>query len=118
MKTTDFHNIWAMCNNHVNCNDFYVVNGFLFKNNLLCIPRTSLRESLIKELQSHGLAGHFGMDKTLQLLNDRYYWPQLQKDVNKYVKYCFTCQTTKGHKQKILDYTLLSEFQKIFGRIS
>lgn len=103
----DFHDIWTSCKDHVNCNDFHILNGFLFKNNLLCIPRTSLRESLIKELHSNGLAGHFGMDKTLQLLSDRYYWPQLRKDVNKYIKHCFTCQTAKGHKQNTGLYTPL-----------
>lgn len=88
-----------MCNSHVNVKDFYLVDGFLFKNNILCIPRTSLKEALIKELYSNDLASHFGMDKTWQLLNDRYFWPQLQKDVTKYIKHYFVCQTEKGQQQ-------------------
>lgn len=62
-----------MCSSRVNCKDFHLVDEFLFKNNLLCILRTSLEEVLIKELHGNGIAGHFGMDKTWQLLNDRYF---------------------------------------------
>ena len=92
----DFGQIWSLCVDHVNCNDFHLTNDFLFKNNLLCIPRTSLREALIKELHSNGLAGHFGIDKTYQLLSDRFYMTQLRRDVTKTLKHCFTCQTAKG----------------------
>ena len=83
-----------MCVDHVNCNDFHFTIKFIFKNNILCIPRTSLREALIKTLHRNGLAGHFVIDKTYQLLNERYYWPQLLRDATKFVKHCFTCQGT------------------------
>ena len=41
----DFGQVWFFCVDHVNCDDFHVTNDFIFKNNLLCIPRTSLREA-------------------------------------------------------------------------
>nr|GEV28673.1 hypothetical protein [Tanacetum cinerariifolium] len=44
--------------------DFNIHDGFLFKGNQLCIPNTSLRLKIIKEL--HG-EGHVGHDRTLQL---------------------------------------------------
>ena len=69
----DFGQIWSLCIEHVYCNDFHLTNDFLFKNNLLCIPRTSLPEALIKELHSNGLARHFGIEKTYQLLSDVFY---------------------------------------------
>lgn len=57
-----FHTIWQQCLDHVNSGDFYLADGFLLKNNRSCIPHTSLREQLIKEAHSCGLAGHFGKD--------------------------------------------------------
>ncbi|GKC18156.1 hypothetical protein Tco_1014938, partial [Tanacetum coccineum] len=41
--------------------DFNIHDGFLFKGNQLCIPDTSLRLKIIKEL--HG-EGHVGRDHT------------------------------------------------------
>ena len=53
----------------------------LFKGIQLCIPRSSMRFNLTKENHSGGLVGHFGIDKTLSLLKEKYYWPQMYKDV-------------------------------------
>ena len=58
-----------------------------------------MRENLIKEKHSKGLARHFGCDKTLALVSENYYWPQLQQDVKKFVKSCRVCQMAKGVKQ-------------------
>ena len=57
--------------------DFIIQDGMLFKGNQLCIPRSSMRENLIKEKHSGGLAGHFGWDRTFYLVVECYYWPQL-----------------------------------------
>ncbi|GKB54909.1 putative nucleotidyltransferase, ribonuclease H, partial [Tanacetum coccineum] len=46
--------------------DFFLHNGFLFKGDQLCIPDSSLRLQIIKEL--HG-EGHVGRDRTLQLVS-------------------------------------------------
>ena len=46
-----------------------------------------MRLNLIKEKHSGGLAGHFGIDKTLGLLKEKYYWPQMYKDVQKVVEF-------------------------------
>ena len=59
---------------------FLVENGYLFKVTKLCIPWTSFRDLLIWEMHAGGLAGHFGRDKTIALVDDRFYWPCLKKD--------------------------------------
>ena len=52
-----------------------IKDSMLFKESQLCIPISSMRENLIKEKDSGGLAGHFGRDKTITLVAKNYYWP-------------------------------------------
>ncbi|GJW92757.1 putative reverse transcriptase domain-containing protein [Tanacetum coccineum] len=73
--------------------DFFLHDGFLFKGNQLCIPDSSLRLQIIKELHSEG---HVGRDRTLQLVQASYFWPTMRKEVDRYVKRCRVCQVSKG----------------------
>ena len=68
--------------------EYFIQEGILFKGIWLCIPRSSMRVNLIKEKYCGGLARHFGIDKTLNFLKDKYYWPQMYKDVHKFVRSC------------------------------
>jgi hypothetical protein len=72
---------------------FYLNDGFLFKGLQLCVPHCSLRRQLLQEVHQQG---HFGRDKTLALLQQRYYWPSMTKEVAKFVAGCTICQTSKG----------------------
>ena len=57
----------------------------LFKGSQFCIPRSSMRENSIKEKHSRGMEGHFGGDKTIAIIRESYFWPQLSQDVKKFV---------------------------------
>ena len=61
--------------------DFLVENDYLFNVTKLNIPQTSFWDLLIWEMHAGGLAGHFGRDKTIALVEDRFYWPSLKNDV-------------------------------------
>ena len=39
--------------------------------------------------------GHPGRAKTLQLLQRKYYWPNMQSDIMKYIRNCHTCQRAR-----------------------
>jgi hypothetical protein len=58
-----------------------------------------MRENLLKEKHSEGLAGNFGHDKTFAQLNNLYYWPGMRMDVKKFVNRCRICQHAKGKRQ-------------------
>ena len=55
-----------------------------------------MRENLLKEKHSGGLAGHFDHDKTFAQLNSSYYWPCTREEVEEFVKICKIFQYEKG----------------------
>jgi hypothetical protein len=61
--------------------EYLIQEGLLFKGSQLCIPKCSMRDNLLKEKHSGGLAGHFGHDKTYAQLSSSYYWPGMRSDV-------------------------------------
>ena len=85
--------------------DFLVENDYLYIVTKLCIPRTSFRDLLIWEMHAGGLVGHFGRDKTIALVEDRFYWPSLKRDVARIVAQYRTCQLVKAKKQNTSLYT-------------
>ena len=85
---------------------YIIQDGFLFKNGRLCIPKGSIRDLLIREAHGGGLAGHFGNTKTLEILNEHFYWPCMIKDVQALITRCSTCHQAKSTFHKGL-YTPL-----------
>ena len=45
----------------------------------------------------HNDYGHQGLDKTLALVRDRFYWGTMNQDVTEYVTNCHWCSVVKGH---------------------
>ena len=68
--------------------DFTLVDDFLFRGNRLCIPNTSLHDHLIWELHAGGVTGHFGLDKTIILVENRFTGQSVKREVAKVVSHC------------------------------
>ena len=56
----------------------------------------SMRTNIIKKKHSGTMGGHFGLDKTLELVRRYYYWPKLHNDVRNFVETCMIFQRAKG----------------------
>jgi hypothetical protein len=98
--------------------DYMIQEGFLFRGNQLCIPNCSMRENLLKEKHSGGLAGHFGHDKTFAKLNESYFWPGMRVDVKRFVERCRIFQHSKGRKQNVGFYQPLPISERPWEAIS
>jgi hypothetical protein len=75
-EDTGFSEAWKECKETWSLDrtpypDYHIQEEFLFKNQQLCIPKSSRWLNLIKELHSGGLGGHFGMDNTAALVKER-----------------------------------------------
>ena len=46
---------------------FYRQDGYLFRENRICVPKCSMRELLVKKAHSVGLMRHFDVAKTLDV---------------------------------------------------
>eukprot|EP00253_Pinus_taeda_P021142 PITA_21142 len=89
---TEFMEAYEACQNPLLRNDskwldYNLQEGLLFKGGQLCIPNCSMRENIIQEKHNGGLAGHFGIDKTVAQVQHFYFWPKLQRDVQRDVKF-------------------------------
>ncbi|GKC48296.1 transposon ty3-I gag-pol polyprotein [Tanacetum coccineum] len=103
----DFGNIWMELETKQHRGEFLLLDGYLFKGNRLCIPKTFLKSQLVKEIHAKGLSA-LGQDKTITSVESRFSWPQLKRDIGAFVKRCVMCQEGKGKAQNTSLYRPLS----------
>ena len=63
------------------------------------VPKV-IQTELISRHHDDPLAGHFGINKTRELIGRKYYWLSLRKDVEAYVKGCNVCLASKAVRHK------------------
>ena len=67
----------------------------------LCVPNDgALRTRLIHEFHDTPQGGHFGRDKTVAAMRQRFHWAGMQAQVAQYVQTCDTCQRVKHSRQR------------------
>ena len=59
----------------------------------------------MKEAHAGGLMGHFGVQKTLDMLQEHFYWPHMKHDVHKFCEQCIVC---KHSKSRVMPHGLYS----------
>ena len=72
--------------------EFTVEDELLLYSGRLVVPGTGLRTAVIREAHDQVSTAHPGRDKTYKLLRPRYYWPNMIRDVERYVRNCHACR--------------------------
>ena len=72
----------------------------LLIDNRLCIPDVdNLCEDLMRQAHE-GMAGHLGVEKTMEILRSGYFWETMSKDVHEFVRACHLCQQANAPTMK------------------
>lgn len=71
--------------------------GFLFKGNILYALKSSFEEELIQEADGGGLAGHFKIFKTFEVLQEYFHWLNMNGDAHAIISKCSMCERAKSH---------------------
>jgi transposase InsO family protein len=80
--------------------DWRMYNGMLYHGNAVYVPAcAALRQEILRVHHDDPWAGHFGRDKTFNLVNRKFYWPRIRTDVEEYVESCLICQKMKVPRQ-------------------
>jgi len=77
------------------------LNGLLLLDNRIYVPSAgNLCTHVLQYNHDHIFAGHFGQNKTLELVCCGYSWPSLRADVQQFCKSCVTCMRSKPQRHK------------------
>jgi transposase InsO family protein len=67
----------------------------------LCYIPTSLIPNVLLAYHNSTFNGaHFGIKRTFYKIRDRFYWPNMYKDIERHVGYCINCRKTKPSRRK------------------
>ena len=90
---------WKVRTEQLSNADWQDIKGVLHYHGLLYVPEI-IKTELISRHHDDPLAGHFGIEKTQELLARKYYWPTLRRDVKDYVRGCNICLASKALRHK------------------
>jgi hypothetical protein len=102
----DFATTYQMLGANIVVDNFHLQDGLLCHLGHICVP-SSERAKLIWEAHYSRVAGHFGVEKTVAMLQKHFYWPKLRQEVSKYIRSCTACAIAKPTTKKQGLYTPL-----------
>ena len=75
--------------------------GLLRYKDMVVIPQQkALTQELLYLYHDYQFAGHWGVEKTKELLQRKFYWPDLANDVREYISTCPVCQKNAAPRHK------------------
>lgn len=70
-------------------------------NNKLFVPaEEAVKQELMRRHHDDPMAGHFGPERTLELLQRKFHWSNMNKDVKDHCRTCHTCQVSKPRRHQ------------------
>lgn len=76
-------------------------NNVLFYHDRLVIPdQQALRSEIISQAHDTPFSGHFGRERTQELVTRHYYWENMHQEIEQYVRTCDICQKTKAKRHR------------------
>jgi len=76
-------------------------NGLLYYNQGLYVPQeAAVRSEILMRYHDDPLAGHFGAEKTTELVSRFFYWQSLSADCKKHVQTCDVCQRIRAPRHR------------------
>lgn len=63
----------------------------MFKGRYYIPPEQSIRQELLHVYYDGELAGHYGAEKSTELLARTDYWPHMENDIAEFIKGCAIC---------------------------
>ncbi|GBG69834.1 hypothetical protein CBR_g4662 [Chara braunii] len=103
------------CDKQANCSSpnpapshYRIQEGYLLvhirRKDLLCVPSDPhLRTRLLGEFHDVPATGHFGVNRTIGRLRERFWWPGLLGDVTCYCESCEVCRRCKSRNHRPYD---------------
>ena len=76
-------------------------NNLLLLDNCIYVPNhNDLRLQVLHYFHDHPLAGHFGMNRTLESIRRSYTWPKIRDFVRDYINSCTICGRNKPRRHR------------------
>jgi hypothetical protein len=113
----EFTTTYQILGAEVNVIDFHIHDVLLCHLGHLCVP-TSERAKLIWEDHYSRMAGRFGMEKIVAILQKPFHWSKLLQDINKYIRSFTTCAIANPTIKKKGLYTPLPTLERPWESIS
>lgn len=80
--------------------EFVFQDDILLRKGLIYVPSDELRLRVLRFCHDAPLAGHFGANKTIELITRNFWWPKLADYVKDYVSSCDPCNRSKPRRGK------------------
>ncbi|PNF33868.1 hypothetical protein B7P43_G07231 [Cryptotermes secundus] len=82
----------------------------------IIIPRSRVKD-VLSELHGGPSGGHFGVNKTLNKVRQRFYWLQARTDIEKWCRQCDTCAASRGprtrNRGQMHQYKIGAPFERV-----